>query len=122
MASNGVGVWVALNNQCKDSVIVIILFSDYITDIKFANSLQNALNFAMEYMNITCLNNIIIMVHQRWIWSSFQNFGFYLISIFNVHPNLEHLKSAWLTDRLTDWLFWWLTDWLTVSLERGSFA
>jgi len=56
---------VALNNQCKDSVIVIILFSDYITDIKFANSLQNALNFAMEYMNITCLNNIIIMVHQR---------------------------------------------------------
>lgn len=46
-ASNGVGVWQALSSQFKDSVIVFILFSNYMTDIKFINSLQDTMNFVM---------------------------------------------------------------------------
>jgi len=47
MASSEVGAWVAVNSQCNDSAVFFILFSNYVTDIKFVNSLQDALHFAM---------------------------------------------------------------------------
>jgi len=47
ISSSGVGVRVSVNSQYMDCAIFFISFSNYLTYIKFVNSLQDAMNFVM---------------------------------------------------------------------------